>query len=815
MLKNWIMVALRNLVRHKLYTTINVCGLAAGLAAALLITVFVRHELSFNGLFSQAPEIWRVVRTEYMPGREPEATAAQSMPTAVALKQQFAEITTIARSGRVREIVRQGDESLYVTFHAADVDYFRIFDWPFLSGDRETALSQPNSTVLTLSMATKLFGDQPALGRTLTLAGGQVLTVTGVMIDPPANVTEQVEAMMSIATPLDFLERQRESWNNNWIPTYLILAPGTDAARLQSDLQGFMHRNRPGAAEDNASGYRAELTLQRVQDIQTHPLPGERGTRMEVISGLVALAVLIMGIAAINFINLATARATLRAREVALRKVLGARRRLIVVQFLAESLILTLLAGLLALAVVEMALAPFQQALDIRLDPSFHSSTFLGGTVLCLSVLLGLLGGLYPAFVLSGFRPAQVLRANKSAGIGGGRLRAALVVAQFAVAIGLSVGTLVVLEQTRYASSQELGFDKENVVLLRGLEVPSLKDKAETLKQRLLADPGVVSVAAAPWAPSDPSERTSTYQLTDDGQGSLLTVRTEPVDYGYFEVLGARLLAGRSFDKAFGTDALKPPPAGTTGPVEGRTAAIVVSTTAVRQFGWGTPEAAIGRTLLYPQDDGDAVMHVVGVVSDLQYKSARTSTVATIYHADPSEARVMMVRIRPGSTPGVLNRIDTLWKEMAPDVPLRRQFLDERIDRLYADDVRQAKLFAAFAGLAVVIACLGLFGLASFTTERRTKEIGIRKVLGASVPDLIRLLVWQFSRPVLLANLIAWPVAWLLLSRWLEGFAYRISLDPLLFLMAGGGALLIAWVTVAGHAARVAVAKPVKALRYE
>lgn len=815
MLKNWFTVALRNLLRHKLYTAINVLGLAAGLAAALLIVVFVRHELSYNALFTQAENTWRVVRTEFVPGRQPEATSAQAIPVAPALKQQFAEIESVVRVGRTREVVKRGDESLYQLFNPADPDYFRLFNFPFLDGDPATALAQPNSTVLTRTVATRLFGDRDPMGRTLTLGDGQVLTVTGVIADPPANVTEAPEALVSFSTPLSQLDRTRESWNSHWITTYVLLKPGTNVAAMQAEMRDFIRRNRPGDAEEGAStGYRAELGLQPLLEVRSHPLPGDRGTSMTVIAGLLALAALILAIAAINFINLATARATLRAREVALRKVLGARRRLVVAQFLGESLVLTILAGVLAMALVELGLSPFQQALEVKLAPEFHSLMAMAGVTLGLSVALGLLGGFYPAMVLSGFRPAQVLRSARSAAAGGARLRNILVVAQFAVAIGLTVGTLVVLQQTRYASSQQLGFDKENVVLLRGIDNPTVKAKLETLKQRLLADPGVVAVAGAPWAPSDPSERTSTYVRTDDGQGASLTIRTDPVDYGYFETLGATMLAGRTFDKARGTDEARfVPPGGP--PVEGRTAAAILSLTAVRQLGWNSPADALGRTLRYPQDEGDVTLTVIGVVADLQYRSARNNTVASIYHADPSEAGTLMVRIRPDAAPAVLNRIDDLWRDTVQDVPMRRQFLDERVDQLYVDDVRHGKLFAVFAGLAVIIACLGLFGLASFTAERRTKEIGIRKVLGASVPDLVRLLVWQFSRPVLVANLIAWPVAWYGLSLWLEGFAYRVELDPLLFLAAGAGALLIAWVTVAGHAARVAVEKPVKALRYE
>ncbi len=812
MLWNWLMVALRNLLRHRLYTGINIVGLSAGLAAALLILLFVRHELSYDRMFSGADQVWRMVRTEYLPGREPSPTSAQSMPLTPALKQAFSEVTRVVRVGRSREIVRRGDESLYQLFNPVDPDYLAMFNWPLLAGDPDTALTQPNSTVLTRAVANKLFGDADPMGRTLQLESGPVLTVTGVMADPPANVSDQVEALVSISTPLRLLERNRESWNNHWITTYVQLQPGTDVARLQADLKDFITRTRP--SQSDGTGYRVELSLQPLLEVHTHPLRGEPGISIAVLSGLSALAALILAIAAINFINLATARATMRAREVALRKTLGARRSLIIVQFLGESLMLTLLAGLMALAVVELALAPFQQALGVKIDPAFSTMPLMAGMVLSMSVALGLLGGVYPAVVLSAFRPAEVLRANKSAGVGGGRLRTALVVAQFAVAIGLSVGTLVVLQQTRFASSQQLGFDKENVVLLRGVGNPAVLPQLETMKNRLRADPGVVAVAGAPWAPSDNSERTSTYVRTDDGRGEQLTIRTDPVDYGYFEVLGARMLAGRSFDRAYGTDEAKNVPEGSA-PVEGRTAAAVISETAVRQLGWNTPDQAIGKTLLYPEDQGDITLHVIGVVADLQYKSARNNTVASIYQASPTEADTLMVRIRSDAAPAVLNRIDSLWREMVPTVPVRRQFLDERVDALYADDIRQGKLFAAFAGLAVIIACLGLFGLASFTAERRTKEIGIRKVLGASAPQLVRLLVWQFSRPVLIATVIAWPLSWYWLSRWLEGFAYRIDLDPLVFVAVGAVSLVIAWGTVAGHAARVAAAKPITALRYE
>ncbi|WP_114395236.1 ABC transporter permease [Oleisolibacter albus] len=811
MLRNWLIVAIRSLLRHRLYTAINVLGLAAGLTAALLIALFVRHELSYDSQYPDAGCIWRLDRTELVAGRAPEPTASQSMPMGPAIAAHFPEVEQMVRVGRTREIVRRGADSLYQMVTAVDPAFFQLFPMPFLAGDPATALAQPNTAVLSRSLAEKLYGRTDILGRPLELAGGRVLTVTGVVLDPPSNTTLQPEFLTAIDTPVGQFAANRENWNSNFLNVYLLLKPGTDGAALDRAFPDFLRLVRPDQADAEQRGDGVALSLHALRDLHVRPLPGEDGTPLAVLAGLTALAGVILAIAAINFVNLATARATQRAREVALRKTLGASRGLIMIQFLGESLLLTLFAGLLSLALVELLLPPFLTALDMRMDPAFHTMGGMAAMAAGLVLLLGLAGGAYPALVLSGFRPAEVLRGNGRM-VGGSRLRAVLVVLQFSVAIGLSVATLVVWEQTRFASTQRLGFDQENVVLLREVDNPGVAPRLEALKTRLRADPGVLSVAGAPWAPSDSSERTSTF--VDPETGKDVTIRTEPVDFGYFETLRARVLAGRGFDEARSTDRLPQDVPGAA-PVTGRAAATVLSRAAVRRLGWPDADAAIGRTLTYPSDGGDIALTVIGVVDDLQYKSARSATVPTIYLAAPEEAGTLLVRVAAGAVPGVLERIDGLWRTLMPDVPLRRHFLDDRIGQLYAADQRQARVFGGFAGLAVLIACLGLYGLAAFTAQRRTKEIGVRKVLGAGVPDIVRLLVWQFSQPVLVANLIAWPLAWIGLSQWLEGFAYRIDLNPALFLAAGAAALLIAWITVAGHAARVAAQKPVTALRYE
>lgn len=811
MIRNWLVIAIRNLMRHRLYSAINIIGLAVGLAAAMTIALLLRHELSYDNQFAAGDRIWRLNRTEIISGRPPEPMAAQSFPLASALAQAFPELETVVRIGRAREILRIDGESQYQTITLVDPAYFTLFDWTFLEGDRATALAQPDRVVLTQSTASRLFRHGSALGRTVEMGDGRLLTVSGVMVDPPSNSSFYgLEMLTATTTQLPRIVQSQEDWGSNWLHIFTLVKPGTDVPALQQRLRDFLVQVRPGASDEAESGFRAELWLQPLHDLHLNPVDASISGRTMVL-GLTALAAIILAVASINFINLSTARGALRAREVALRKALGAPRHLVVMQFLGESLLLTLLAGLVATAWLEISFPLLQTYFGLVIDPAFRQIGWVAGSGLVMALALGLLGGFYPAVMLSGYRPATILRGGKIAAAGGGRLRAFLVVLQFTVAIALAIGTATVIAQTRHAASRDLGFDRENVVLLRGLAQKDAKGKLDVLKARLNADPGVIGVAAGPRAPGDPSENTVGYTRREV-PGLNLTMRTEQVDFGYFKVLDIPVIAGRVFEEERGTDLL--PPEAMGDPAQRLDANVILSRSAVRQLGWLTPQEALGRSFAIPGDI-DVRLTVIGVVEDVQYKSARDATVATVYLAAPYRADLVFIRLRGGDVPAKVQRLEEIWREVIPQVPLRREFLDQQIDRLYADYVQMARIAAGFAGLAILIACLGLFGLASFTAERRTKEIGIRKVLGAGVLAIVRLLIWQFSRPVLLAILLAWGIAGIVLSHWLAGFAYRVPLDPLLFLIAGGGALVIAWVTVAGHAARVAMAKPVQALRYE
>ncbi|OYQ33607.1 hypothetical protein CHU95_14615 [Niveispirillum lacus] len=815
MLRNWLLIAWRQLLRHKLYTAINVVGLAIGLSACMMIAVQVRFETGFDSFHAKADRIVRVNRTDQFADMPRLRSNVTALPVAPALA-TLPEVEDTVRLIPSLAMIIHGGQPFQEGMLRVDPSYARIFDIVFLKGDPSLALAQPGDAVIARSTAAKFFGSDEALGRTLTLDSGRVLRITGVMEDPPVNSRFQASVLTNIATSLsdagdrDF--RRREfSWNNSWLQTYLLLRPGTDPAAVEARFSALLAASVPDyVSPDDANGrYSFTLSLQPLTDIRTDPVAGEPGTPIEVVRGLALIGILVLLIAGINFVNLTTARASLRLREIGVRKTLGARRGGLVAQFLLESVMLSLVAGIVALAATELLLPVVLAALQVVgfIDP--FADPVLLVSLLLLPPLLGLIAGLYPALILSRVGASEGVRG--AMGIGG-KLRSALVVMQFAIAITLAIGALFVLIQTRFAATERLGFDRENVLVIWGALGNSTEPVADARLDALARLPGVLSVAMSAWAPADGSRSSSVYIVP--GRIAPATMRVEPVDFGYMKTLGVPLLAGRTFDPAYATDILRADNEGADRPQ----ANVLVSRAALPILGVSRPEDALGLVIRRPALDGNPtgqVLTVVGVVEDIRFGSARGDLDATIFTIDLMQRGTTLVRLAPGDQRATLSAIDELWSRMAPNQPIRRSFLDENIDRLYAADARHGKVIATFAGLAVIIACMGLYGLAAFTAEQRTKEIGIRKVLGASVPDIVRLLVWQFSRPVLLANLIAWPLAWYSVSLWLEGFASRISLNPLVFIGVSLAALVIAWGTVAGHAARVAAETPVRALRYE
>ena len=826
MFKNYLTVAIRSLAKNRLYAAINIFGLAVGLASCILIVLFVRDELSYDKWLKDSDRIYRVEVRFDIPGRSPMIGQSSPGPALPALKKDFSEIEAGTWVMRSSPVVKRGADVFREDFLLVEPSFFGVLDLPLAAGDRASALSDVTSVLVSESMARKYFGAASPLGQVLPATfnfGDRDLKVSGVFKDLPTN--SHIKA--------DFIGRLNEAdydknpgvlreWTSTNVLTYVKLKTGADVDAIRRALPAFEKRNVPNftmGGQDLVVSELMKLSLKKVTDIHLHS-EGFNGMKpggsVATVATFSAIAVMILLIACINFTNLATARASQRAREVALRKVLGAKRRQLIVQFLSESVLTAMIALSVALVMVQGALPSYNSVLDKKLALDFAGAGGLLLAAFALICLVGVVAGLYPALYLSGFMPSRILKANKSAAAeGSGRLRMALVVLQFAMSIGLMVCTAVVYAQTLYAKTTNLGYDQSNLLVVRSNNRPEAERVMDTLRREVVKVPGVRMAALSSDVPADGNSSNGLFEIPGKPSPEPLLLQQRNIDYGFFATYKVPLLAGRALDEDHSGDdtPLKADDRVAHG------ANIMINSRALRRLGFASPEAAIGQHLNAmagetPSDKRTMDVTIVGVVGDIYYESVRVDVEPTFFqHLRPFG--VMTVRYDGVPGPVVRDAIGKVWHDLAPASPYRVQFMDTMVAEQYRAEDAAFKIFAVFAGLAIVIACLGLYGLAAFTAARSTKEIGIRKVLGARIRDLVRLLVWDFSKPVLIANLIAWPAAWFLMRDWLNGFQFRIDLNPMVFAVAGFAALLIAWVTVAGHAARAARANPIRALRYE
>jgi putative ABC transport system permease protein len=830
MWRNYLKVGLRALARSKTYAFINIVGLALGLAACLLLFVYVRHETRYDLWVPDAERVYQVQTISLDPD-ESESPLDQYTHGIIAESwaRSFPQIEAAARLDEVNPVLlREGGEPAFAPMHLTEPNFFRIVALPFLRGDRDTALDSLDALVLSRSEAMNRFGSLDIVGRTATAVrrGEQYnLRVTGVFEDLPRNS----HMAFRVIGRLGETDREECGWGciNSFV--YLKLRPGADPSEIERQLPAWERRAIPPVdvgGQQRREGDRFDWRIVNVRDVHLSGAPGplERpGNDRRTILTFAIIALLILGMATVNFVNLATARASQRAREVALRKVLGATRGQLIAQFLAESALVTGLAVVLAVAAVELGLPWLAAFLDADLDARWLGAGGLAVPVLALWSVVAVAGGIYPAFYLSRYRPAEVLKANKSSAepLGTGRLRMALVVLQFAVSIGLIICTLVVYQQTRYAQSADLGFRRDGLIQVANANRAAIIPQTETLMRQISRIDGVESVAGANVRVGMDSALTISVQVPG---------RTEPEVVGFysvspefFDTLGLRLVAGRALSRQFANDDASVPldpedvaQAAQRAMVE-RGANVVVNEAAARRFGFTDPEAALGRQVRLPMfgnETGLMPVTIVGVVGDSRFRSIRDPVEPHIYF-DRRIYNNLVVRYSAADPDRVRREIGELWRRLAPEVPFEADYADQQLARVYAADRARGQTFAGFALLAVAIACLGLFGLAAFTAERRTKEIGIRKVFGARSVDIVKLLAWQFARPVMLANLIAWPAAWWVMREWLNGFDARIALGPTPFLIAGALALAIAIGTIVGHALKVSRTNPIHALRYE
>jgi putative ABC transport system permease protein len=827
MWRNYLTVGLRALGKNRTYAFINIFGLALGLAACLLILLYVRYETSYDEWLPDSDRVYQVQATWHEPGQPVTRNQHSPFPVRDTIAAGFPEIeaVTVARQGEM-VTVREGRpvavDELYV-----DPAFFDIFRLEFVQGSAKTALPNVNSLVMTQSEAARQFGTSNALGRTVaerTGEGTYDYKVTGVIKDLPPNSHLQLATIARFdPASWDSVPAAYKSWGSMSQLHYVKLRPGADAARINAALPAWEKKIIPPETMEGRTATRADimdLKLVNVADVhlgeaQLGSLAPGNDPRTVYTFAIVAILILVM--ACINFINLSTARAGQRAREVALRKVLGATRRQLVTQFLGESFLLVALAMLVALALVELSaprLGAFLGA-DLRIGYSGSGSFLL--PALALTVVVGALGGLYPALYLSRFQPAGVLKANASSAQAQGSpgLRNSLVVAQFAISIGLIVCTAVIYSQTRFVETIDPGYRREGLIQMDG--AGRLGDTYEAFKREALKVPGVASVGLTNLGVAATNKTIIAARAPE--QPVPVDIGFYRIDPDFFPTMGMRLLAGRLLDERHAKDeVVRPDPAAKDGtpPLVTRGLNVVVNRRAAMQLGYAEPAAAVGKTVKVGLDGEDFIPStIVGIVEDTRIRSARDEIEPLIFGYDPTRTSQILFRYSHAVPAQVMTGLGKLWARFQPDVPFEADFAEDLVARLYERERARAAMFLGFSIFAIVIACLGLFGLAAFTTERRTKEIGIRKVLGARIRDIVRLLTWQFSKPVVLANLVAWPLAWWAMRDWLNGFDVRIPLTPGPFLLAGLLALAIAVGTVAGHALRVARLNPIHALRYE
>jgi putative ABC transport system permease protein len=799
MFKNYLKIAVRNLLKHKGYFSINIIGLSAGMACCLLILLWVRDELSYDRFHRHAERIYRVALKARINNKD-IVSAYSCAPLAKTLAADFPEVEHSTTVFRPENVTIRWDEKTFneKNFFYTDPGFFEVFTVPLLKGDKQTALAEPRAVVLTQSMALKYFGAADPMGQTLVIDGKEEYLVTAVCQEVPPNSHLHYDFLASWQT----LEDSRNPiWVGNDNYTYCTLRAGVAARDLETKFPVMVRKyagpqfEAAGLPFDKflAAGGIYGYFLQPLTSIHLHShLEHEvepTGDMVYVyIFSIIAFFILLIG--CINFMNLATARSAGRAREVGVRKVLGSHVSQLARLFLTESVLVSCIAAGLAVVVVESLLSNFNSLAGKALTIDFFGNGLFLAVVLVGTLLVGLLAGSYPAFFLSSFQPISVLKGRLASGFTSGRIRSILVIFQFAISIALIVSIVVVYKQMSYVQHKKLGFNKEHVVIIDNVWL--LGNQRQSFKQELLKSPGVAGASLSRTVPGLVASN-SAFQLegSEEGTPSLLwMIRT---DFDFVETLGIEMASGRSFSSDFSTDS----------------SAVVLNESAARLLG---VQDAVGKRLIRV---GQPIKHeIIGIARDFHFESLH-QPIRPLVILIEGQGDLAVVRIQPNRIGQTMQALEKIWETFAAGQPFVHTFLDQEFEALYRTEQRIGTVVALFAGLAVAIACMGLLGLVAFATEQRTKEIGIRKVLGASVPNIVMMLCNDFLRLILYAIVVATPFAYVVMNRWLEDFAYRTAMSWWVFAFSGGLALLIALLTVSTQAIKAALANPVVALRYE
>ncbi|MFD2166074.1 ABC transporter permease [Thalassotalea euphylliae] len=835
MFKNYLITAWRNIVKNGVFSAINIFGLAVGLMSCILIMLFVRAETGYDKWLPESDRVVRVHAAYTMPNQQPFLTVRSPGRVMEAVRDYAKnEVEAAVRLIQWSLTVRKGEDVFDEAITMADGSFLDVFQLPFVHGNRENSFSQPMNLLVTEELANKYFGRTDVIGETLTVCcvgptGPVDVMITGVVQDLPDETHLNIN-MLFYLQPALFPPGNNvlDTWTSVNVYTYFKLNPLVNSEQFQDRLNYWLNNESPylGMWKSLLSDHNGmkitdvfNLNVMKLTDLHLNAKDdaGNLGdmTAMgdeSMIQTFVVVALIVLAIACINFMNLSTAKASKRAKEVAMRKVLGASRRQVAFQFLSEAIVIVFIALLFALAATELVLPLYSQVIgkDLQLQLFDEPSLLLMLTM--TATVVGVLAGIYPALYLSRFLPGYILKASKSSESGqSAKTRSLLVISQFTASIVLVVSTVIVYAQTMYSVNADVGYQSDNKLILN---VRNAGENLQSLKQELLNLPEVISVTYSSEAPTQDDENNNLFTLleTDENGNKVepVSLNYHNMDYGFFEAYQINPIAGRVFNESFGSDMLTPVAENTD---EMGQASVIINEMAARKLGFNTPENVLGKTLKM----GHHNLTVIGVLPDIHFRSIKFGIRATAYTLNPNRFRVANIAFDTDNVPALISKVEQVWKRNVPQHPINLQFLSEMMAAQYQDERTTARLFLAFSVLAIIVACLGLYGLSAFTVERRTKEIGIRKVMGANVSDIVKLLMWQFSKPVVFANVIAWPVATYFMLGWLQNFPYRIDswLIAPICIAVGLLSLMIAWATVGGNAAWVARQNPIKALRYE
>ena len=800
MVKNYLKIALRNLLKYKAYSLINILGLAVGIAACIMILLYVTDELSYDKYNLKAEQIYRIRGRALLQGREFNM-AVSPAPTGATFVKDFPEVIQYARFLPSANMLIRYKENVFSEnrFFWADSTIFDVFTIPFVKGNPKTALNQPHTIVLTESLANKYFGNEDPLNKIMNFEDGTPYTVTGVVKDCPSNSHFHYDIFASMAS---INAGKSNEWVNNNFYTYIVLKKGASASSLQAKIPALVKKYAGPqfyqalgiTFEDwQKKGNAYEFFLQPLTSIHLHShlnneVEANSDIRYVYIFSITAIFILL--IACINFMNLATARSATRSKEVGVRKVLGSNKIQLVKQFLIESFLLTFISIIIAIFLVEAFLPSFNNLAGKHLHTHYFNNLIAIPALFFTVLLVGLISGSYPAFFLSSFKPSKVLK-GKAAGKKGSWLRSGLVVFQFSISIILFIGTFIIYNQMRFIQETNLGFNKENVLVLQ--RAWALESHTTAFKDELKKNSNIISASNTNDLPGRTSSE-SVFKLENAPASQNYLMCLISTDDDFARTMGIELVKGRYFLKNNISDS----------------SAVVINESAAKTFNLKEP---IGKRIIFAGDN--RIGTIIGVVKDFHINSLHQKIEPLVISLRRGFTAYLPIRISSNNIPATISLIKDEWKKFVPNKPFEYFFLDEDLNRLYQSEQKTGEILTSFSILAIFIACLGLFGLATFTAERRTKEIGIRKALGASTPGIIILLSKEFAKWVLISNIIAWPIAYFFMNKWLQDFAYRINMHFTIFILAGSAALIIAILTISIQAIKAAIASPIVSLHYE